>query len=716
MPRRGWLVFVVSLVSLVIAAAAVAQDATESVARILLAEDTATFDSFLEHVMLDPQRTPLERNLAARAIGRIGEPDSGLALLRASDDATIDHAVVFEAIGDLWANTPASAYKIDKPPIFLVRLLGAAKKDPAVAARAAAFEALARAFPGDGLREAEEAVSEIESRKIVDKDGVLAMSLLRVAAEQKAGMEFAPPPIVKENESRRKTVLAFGLLNANPDVAYMAAYFAGRAPNLELNLTEPLIAALGNPNAFVRAQALRALGKRKPREAAVRDAAQKMLATGSTQEKIAAAAAVAALLPPDQAFETLKAALKAAGTAQATSLHQAILEQLAELKTPGVADFLWDASKQQTPYARLAGVAAAKAGAHGQVANLNPQDFAENDEDAAFYVELLAAAEQTVKLNWLAKGEGVPERFVRALPVRQRIVMALAEDENGKPRAQAIRDHPEWLTDADPVVRAAAFAAAGATGDVKQLKVLDAAFRKTKLERDPGPAIAALEALGALVDSPNARTAAEFALSEIAREGLTRPSLLVRRKAVEMLYKTTHEMHKRELFGQPANKSSDDYKLLAGYVLRGVRAPLTLKTAKGDVHFVVRRDLAPLTADNFIRLATAGFYDNLSFHRVVPAFVAQGGDPLGNGCGDPGYAIRDELDAQRFVAGALGMASSGRDTAGSQFFFTVVPTPHLDGRYTAFGVADDASLAVLEALTPGDKMLTIRLDSTPAQK
>jgi peptidyl-prolyl cis-trans isomerase B (cyclophilin B) len=374
---------------------------------------------------------------------------------------------------------------------------------------------------------------------------------------------------------------------------------------------------------------------------------------------------------------------------------------------------LWNLAKQKPAYAKLAQLAAATAGLPEQIMALDAADAAASDAEALHYVALLEAAQLNDKLNWLAKGEGVPERFVRVLPIRQRIAMALAYDADGKPRGDAIEKHPEWLTDPDPVIRAAAFASAGASGKKKWIKPLITALKKTRTERDPEPAIAILEAMDELTQSKEAHAEAELVLAEMLRNTLESKRLMVRRKTVELMHKLLREVHKRQLFGEQTGKSLADYQAIAARLAKGDGAiPMTLKTDKGDIKFVARRDLAPLTAENFARLATAGFYDNLIFHRVVPAFVIQGGDPLGSGVGGPGYYIRDEEGALPFGAGALGMASAGHDTAGSQFFFTAVPTPHLDERYTAFGrVADDASLAVIEAVVPGDHILSIRADA-----
>ena len=111
-------------------------------------------------------------------------------------------------------------------------------------------------------------------------------------------------------------------------------------------------------------------------------------------------------------------------------------------------------------------------------------------------------------------------------------------------------------------------------------------------------------------------------------------------------------------------------------------------TSKGDIVIELFENEAPQTVANFITLVKQGFYNGLAFHRVLPAFMAQGGDPKGDGSGGPGYAIRCECYTPNYrhhFRGSLSMAHAGRDTGGSQFFLTFVPTAHLDGKHTVFG-------------------------------
>ncbi len=111
------------------------------------------------------------------------------------------------------------------------------------------------------------------------------------------------------------------------------------------------------------------------------------------------------------------------------------------------------------------------------------------------------------------------------------------------------------------------------------------------------------------------------------------------------------------------------------------------KTQRGEIDAELFAQDAPKTVENFVNLARAGFYDGTTFHRVIPGFMAQGGDPTGTGRGGPGYQFEDEFSPSRRhdTAGVLSMANAGPGTNGSQFFITYAPTPHLDGKHSVFG-------------------------------
>ena len=111
----------------------------------------------------------------------------------------------------------------------------------------------------------------------------------------------------------------------------------------------------------------------------------------------------------------------------------------------------------------------------------------------------------------------------------------------------------------------------------------------------------------------------------------------------------------------------------------------TIETEKGDLVLELFAKDVPVTVNNFVFLARQGFYDGCTFHRVIPGFVAQGGDPTGTGMGGPGYNFDNEITSHKHVAGAISMANSGPDTNGSQFFICYADLPDLDGNYSVFG-------------------------------
>jgi peptidyl-prolyl cis-trans isomerase B (cyclophilin B) len=132
---------------------------------------------------------------------------------------------------------------------------------------------------------------------------------------------------------------------------------------------------------------------------------------------------------------------------------------------------------------------------------------------------------------------------------------------------------------------------------------------------------------------------------------------------------------------------------------------VTFTTNRGPIHLRLHEDKAPITVANFVNLARRGYYDGLSFHRVIADFMIQGGCPEGSGRGGPGYRFEDEFDTglKHDKPGVLSMANAGPGTNGSQFFITHGPTPWLDGKHSVFGeVLDAADMAVVNSVQQGD--------------
>jgi len=191
---------------------------------------------------------------------------------------------------------------------------------------------------------------------------------------------------------------------------------------------------------------------------------------------------------------------------------------------------------------------------------------------------------------------------------------------------------------------------------------------------------------------------------DIMYAGLLDPEYVVRRQAATLF---------RDLLGEDkfAALQPPDTRISKRRIAKAIdrfqtNPQATIVTSKGEIEIALYFDAAPLTVLNFIELARDGFYNGLTFHRVVPNFVVQGGDPRGDGWGGPPYYLRCEYSDEPFRRGTVGMATSGKDTGGSQFFITLSPQPHLEGRYTVFGQVQ-FGMEVVDQIIVGDLIETI---------
>jgi len=144
---------------------------------------------------------------------------------------------------------------------------------------------------------------------------------------------------------------------------------------------------------------------------------------------------------------------------------------------------------------------------------------------------------------------------------------------------------------------------------------------------------------------------------------------------------------------------------------------ITMKTSKGDINLTLHDDKAPRTVANFVNLARRGFYDGLTFHRVIDNFMVQGGCPSGTGTGGPGYKFADECtpELKHDRPGILSMANAGPNTNGSQFFITHVPTDWLDGKHTVFGAVNGPEdQEVVNSISMGDTIQSIEILDDPS--
>lgn len=221
---------------------------------------------------------------------------------------------------------------------------------------------------------------------------------------------------------------------------------------------------------------------------------------------------------------------------------------------------------------------------------------------------------------------------------------------------------------------------------------------------------AALDTIYMALDAP------DYLIRKKAFELLDDPDLQIKFPGVVNVVRDAKARHKDNVLsydpktgtklGQVLNTDAD-YRRALSRKNGQVKAVIT--TEKGTFTVELLPEDAPLTVDNFVKLARSNYFNVLEVHRVVPNFVMQDGDPRGDGNGGPGWSIRCEINMVPYERGAVGMALSGKDTGGSQWFVTHSPQPHLDGGYTVFGRVNETGMKVVDKIVRGDKIVSIKI-------
>jgi cyclophilin family peptidyl-prolyl cis-trans isomerase len=249
--------------------------------------------------------------------------------------------------------------------------------------------------------------------------------------------------------------------------------------------------------------------------------------------------------------------------------------------------------------------------------------------------------------------------------------------------AQRVR---ELIASDDPVVAGAAASASAKLKDAEAIPALRKLAAQVPVKEEIAPPVAeALTALKAVDAEPELRTWLRSTHANVRNEAA---------KALTALGKSAEPGHLERAEAAEAQPLPEN-------------AALILETEEGELEVKLDTEAAPRTSAHLFALARRGFFDGLTFHRIVPNFVAQGGDPRGDGEGGPGYSVRCEVNHLRYRRGTVGMALSGKDTGGSQFFVALSAQPHLDGRYTSFGEVV-RGMEHADALMEGTRILKVR--------
>jgi cyclophilin family peptidyl-prolyl cis-trans isomerase/HEAT repeat protein len=624
---------------------ALGEGAVEEAGTLLLLADRRMFEPFSVHRLAEGPAAV--RSELALTLGRIGDPRGlpALEMLLQDGDPTVRRSAAFAMgfVGDAAA---------------LPTLLAATgDRDRATGRRA--VEALARLEAP--LERVEAALGPLAPE---EREARLLPELFRFGAEELVA------------RARR------ALRSSDPELRRWAAYALARKPRPEAR--DELRALLGDEEPWLRSWGARGLSR-----------------VGTSKD----GADLAALLAdpsPGPVIEALRAlaSLAAAGRTVPPSDSRARLLELFDDPLPGVrvtaleaaAAWLGDEVVSQALVERFAGgsgrerevaLLALARGADRRALDLLGE--AARAEDPQLRARAVEAAAELDALDRVANLAGDPEPVVRQALLSAR----LEGEEEGAAAAAA-------LNDGDPAVRATALGWLAEHPSVPADEIVRA-MDGPGAERLVDLRLSGVRALAALAA---AHPAERHRLVDLLIELLRHPEWLVRREASRALEGLGEE--RAAIGAVDTGWSIAVYRQLAERT-RDDRW-VDLETRHGTLRLRLACSEAPLTCSSFTHLVAQGFYDGLPFHRVVPNFVVQAGDPRGDGAGGPGFTIRDEYNLASYERGVIGMALAGPDTAGSQFFITLSPQPHLDGTYTAFGRVESGD-EVLDRIEQGDRIL-----------
>jgi cyclophilin family peptidyl-prolyl cis-trans isomerase/HEAT repeat protein len=623
---------------------------------IRLAEDLRAADSpELIQTLGDAAAPTGRRVLAARAMGRIQSEAyaPALAAAAAGDDDDVRRAALF-ALGQL--GMPRGATPAPEAVEAVTRGLSA--PDPGTVA--AAVEALGKLAPPGAAERILPLLGHDDAA--VRREGALALFRLRFVPQWRG--ESEQPPELPE-AAVQGLIGAFG--DAEAEVRRAAVYAFSRfgAPGH----TEAVAGLLSDPDEWVRLFAVRTLGRSGESEPVAALAAT--LEDESPRVRAATVDAIRRLDPsfawsPGLASDASLHVRAALATALGGSTDEAGLEALRALETDAATTV--------------------RAAALGALAQRLGTDYAASLERYR---------------------QGDHPWTIRAAAVR-------AATHTGEPGVALIE---AATADADPRVATAALSSLPAeVGDEHVVAALasdDLAVRGTAVSvwasRDRPDELARLgEAYAASAGEPwiEIRESIADAVGELegADALLTRmledPAPSVRVRAHQALVARGAEI---PAVDPPAMEPSPHLETTFDE-----DPVVVLETSKGEIEIRCLPRRAPIHVANFVQHVRQGFYDGLSWHRVVPNFVIQGGDPRGDGWGSAGPTLRDEISPERYVRGAVGMPKAGKDTGSCQIFITHIPTPHLDGNYTVFGRVT-AGLDVVDRIEVGDTIVRARL-------
>lgn len=714
--------------------------------QILKAEDARRYDKTLEDLMKSPNVAVRIR--AALAAGRIGDAAAVPVLIRMLNGDASEKAreMAAFALGEIESIEAADAIRIDLGETATAQMPGAEKAN----VRGRLVEAAGKIVAANAQAEPRAAASVTEKTKAL-KEAILfslERELQSKADTNKETILLALTAALRARPEKADETVRKFLAFTDPDIVATAlnTLTRMRAKNSNRDARDLLET---HTHAIVRANAARVLGAAEDKEAIV--LLIKAATTDSDSRVRVAAIRSLATLKDAKAAEPLlirgEELLAAYSKAKkpnfipveqnefievATALGRILANTDNERADKLFADF-GKLDKGHTPEVYIARVRVGPKRGDGSSPELNDWrqystlaqvvgEFASIDPKSDVGKRMKTEAPGIIRPLAKAFAEADPKGEGKRMMGGPDALQAFARfktDDLGEVLRTALKNK-------DVQMRATA---AGLIADVpptdENIDALNEAFDyawKNDVESNDA-ILATIDALYKLDKNGARGTVAGFILASAS------PDQLVRMKAITILkddaYKNKPELQswlasaatkdaaivkpfggKGTKIGQILNKDAD-YRRALSRKNGSIRAVLT--TQKGTFTIEFLPEDAPLTVDNFVKLARSGYFNGLEVHRVVPNFVMQDGDPRGDGNGGPGWSIRCEVNMIPYERGAVGMALSGKDTGGSQWFATHSPQPHLDGGYTVFGKVNETGMKVVDKIVRGDKIISVRI-------
>jgi HEAT repeat protein len=450
---------------------------------------------------------------------------------------------------------------------------------------------------------------------------------------------------------------------------------------------ESIIPFLGSDDPRVRAYAARTLGKQKVRDAV--EPLAKNVADPDLRVSINSINALASILEDDKNKNVVDYLGTVIQRTQSHHIKKAAVIAIGDIGHKNGKDYL-----AQTILDEYPGIRAESYRSLAKVLGKNSLVFVSgglNDSEPlvrAVAIEAIGLAGEKKRIpDLIAIIDDNEDPRLRAAAVR-----ALSNFDSDEAKAALVA----CLSDEDWVV---ATEAAKALGEIDDKESIPALIDRFSMRNDHVDTDIRLEIM---------RILAEMKAKEaqpIAVEALGDSDPRLRQAAIDFFENTEIEMPDIESDRHFYERDFDPSRRAELSLPLGTQRAV-IYTKHGDIEIELFGDDAIQTVSNFIRLATSGFYEGLTFHRVVPNFVVQGGCPRGDGWGDPGYYIRSEFNQYRYKRGMVGIAHSGKDTGGSQFFITHSSQPHLNGRYTIFGKVTKG-MDVVDRIAQGDQFSVV---------